>query len=146
MQLDWHLYCSEIHNVQFEFVEPMLRHFLLRTYCHDHCCALCKVQCVGVDGVVGVATHVCLSTDVPPLEFPATRIQVQFGCRRPPHSIFRYCAEHLSRVGAQPIVCDERTWTSTSGPYIFCRTCKGCNKQIPCGNRFHACSSGCDFV
>ena len=28
VQLDWHLYGSETHNVQLEFVEPMLRHFL----------------------------------------------------------------------------------------------------------------------
>ena len=39
--------------------------------------------------------------------FPATRIQVQFGGRQPPHSIYRYCLDHLSDVGAQPIVCDE---------------------------------------
>ena len=93
--------------------------------------AFCKVQCVGVDGVIGVATRVCQSTDVPPLEFSATRIQVQLGCKRPPHNIMVLC----------PIVCDE---DHELGPpqvdRTFCRTCTSCNK------RFHACSSGCDFV
>ena len=56
--------------------------FLLRSCCRDHSRVSCQVQCVGVDGMVGVATRVRHSTKVPSLDFPATRIQVQFDCRQ----------------------------------------------------------------